>query len=255
VGRKAAAQSLADVAAMGARPTAMLVGVSLPGDLAAQWALQLTDGLRDECALVGASVVGGDVVSSDVVTISASAIGSLDGRDPVTRAGAGKGDLVAVCGRLGWSAAGYAVLSRGFRSPRVLVQAHLRPQPPYEAGRQAAEAGATAMCDVSDGLVQDLGHIATASGVRIELDSALLPVDEKLREISAALGVDPLQWVLGGGEDHALAACFPAAPPSGWHAIGRVVAGEGVVVTGAEFNSPGIEAPGWDHFRSRPGQG
>src|SRR5688572_2109320 len=116
VGARAAATSLADVAAMGAAPAALLVGLGLPPDREVDWVLGLADGLNDEAASAGARVAGGDVVRSDVVVVSVTALGTLEGREPVTRSGARVGDLVAVSGRLGWAAAGLAVLSRGFRS-------------------------------------------------------------------------------------------------------------------------------------------
>ncbi|MGZ4596677.1 MAG: thiamine-phosphate kinase, partial [Actinomycetes bacterium] len=171
VGHRAAAANLADIAAMGAVPTALLIGLAAPADLPTEWVLELADGLREECALVGASVVGGDVVRSDTLVVSVTALGDLEGRDPVTRSGARPGDLVAVAGRLGWAAAGLAVLTRGFRSPRVLVDALRRPAPPYAEGPRAAALGATAMVDVSDGLVSDLRHVAEASGVALVLSS------------------------------------------------------------------------------------
>jgi thiamine-monophosphate kinase len=246
VGRKAAAQSLADVAAMGAVPTALLVGLAAPADLPRDWALSLADGLREECAKVAASVAGGDVVRSDTLTIAVTALGSLEGRAPVTRGGAAAGDVVAVAGRLGWAAAGFAVLSRGFRSPRVLVEAHRSPDPPYAEGPRAAALGATAMIDVSDGLVQDLGHVARASGVQIRLDAGALEVPEPFLATARALGADPLAWVLTGGEDHALAACFPAEVelPDGWRVVGQVAEGEGVLVDGEPYDGPG----GWQAF-------
>ncbi|MFZ0324219.1 MAG: thiamine-phosphate kinase [Actinomycetes bacterium] len=224
IGRRAAAASLADVAAMGARPTALVVGLAAPASTQTSWALRLVDGLRDEAALVGASVVGGDVTAGDQVVVSVTALGDLEGRAPVTRSGARAGDVVAVCGRLGWAAAGLAVLRRGFGSPRALVEAYRRPQPPYAAGLDAAVAGASAMCDVSDGLVADLGHVAVASGVVIDVDRAALEVGEPLSAVAAAYGVDPLEWVLTGGDDHALVATFPAdaARPEGFAVIGRV---------------------------------
>ena len=143
IGHKAVAQSLADIAAMGARATGLLVGLGVPADLPVQWTRDLADGMREECALVGASVIGGDVVRSDKVVISVTALGDLEGRAAVTRAGARAGDVVAVAGRLGWAAGGLAVLQRGFRMPRILVAAHRRPEPPYALGPLAALAGAT----------------------------------------------------------------------------------------------------------------
>jgi thiamine-monophosphate kinase len=225
VGRKAAAANLADIAAMGARGTALLVGLAAPADLPVAWSLELTDGLRDEADVVGASVVGGDVVRSDTLVISVTALGDLDGRQPVTRAGARAGDVVVLAGELGRSAAGLDQLAAGTREGD-LVDAHRRPTPPYALGPVLAIAGATSMCDVSDGLVADLGHIARASGVHIDLDAA----DEQF---------------LTGGEDHALVATMPADVPlpDGVRVIGRVTAGE-AVVTVAGGDAPG----GWDHF-------
>ena len=121
IGHKAAAQNLADVAAMGAVPTGLVVGLGAPADLPAAWALGFADGRREECEPLGMSVVGGDVVRSDVVVVAMTALGDLRGRAPVTRAGARPGDVVAVCGRLGWAEAGFRVLSRGFRSPLISV--------------------------------------------------------------------------------------------------------------------------------------
>jgi thiamine-monophosphate kinase len=246
VGVRAAGANLADVAAMGAVPTALLVGLAVPLDLPAQWVLELADGLGEEAERAGAAVVGGDLVRGEVVTISVTALGSLEGRDPVTRGGARPGDLVAVAGRLGWSAAGFAVLSRGFRSPRTLVDAHRRPQPPYDEGPRGARLGATAMVDVSDGLVSDLGHVARASGVAIRLETDAFHVPQEFVDTSRALNADPLQWLLTGGEDHALAATFPPDVdlPMAWSVIGRVEDGEGVVVDGTPFEGPG----GWRSF-------
>jgi thiamine-monophosphate kinase len=240
VGAKAAAQNLADVAAMGASPTALVVGLVAPPQTETAWILELLDGLLAEASAAGAAVVGGDTVAGPVVMVSVTALGDLGGRPAVLRSGAAIGDSVAVCGRLGHAAAGLAVLSRGFRSPRTLVDAHRRPAPPYDAGPSAAQAGATAMCDVSDGLLADLGHIAEASGVAMVVDAARLTVDEPLVAAAAALGVDPLGWVLSGGEDHALAATFPpGSVPQGWQEIGEVVAGSGVTVPGVETSTPG----------------
>jgi thiamine-monophosphate kinase len=246
VGRKAAAQNLADIVAMGAVPTALLVGLACPPDTPVTWAEQFADGLRDECALVGAGVVGGDMSRAESIFIAVTALGDLQGRPPVTRSGARAGELVAVAGRLGWSAGGYAVLSRGFRTPRALVIAHQRPEPPYAAGPGAAKLGATAMCDVSDGLVADLGHVASASGVCIRLDTGSFEVPRQMADAAQALGVDPLRWILTGGEDHALAATFPADAdlPESWTVVGSVTSGNGVLVDGKAE-----DAGGFDHFR------
>jgi thiamine-monophosphate kinase len=246
VGHKAAAKNFADIAAMGAVPTALLVAFGTPADLDLEWVDGFTAGLREECGAVGASVVGGDVVATDTITIGVTALGDLQGRDPITLAGARPGDVVAFAGRLGWAAAGLAVLSRGFRSPVLIVNAHRRPEPPYAQGVEAAALGATSMTDVSDGLVADLGHIAAASGVRIELRAEAMPMPMKLKEVAAALNTDPMTWVLTGGDDYALVATFPKGTdlPAGWTVIGGATDGSGVRVDGRTWPIGGHE-----HFR------
>jgi thiamine-monophosphate kinase len=246
VGHKAAARAFSDIVAMGARPTGLLVALGAPGSLDLAWTDGLMSGLRAECAQLEAGIAGGDVTAADVVIICVTALGDLHGRAPVTIAGAVPGDVVAVCGRLGWGAAGFAVLGRGFRSPVQVVTAHRRPEPPYFEGPRAAEMGATAMTDVSDGLIADLGHIAAASAVRIDLRADALDVAPKLREVGAALNVDPLVWVLTGGDDYSLVATFPKRTdlPSPWRVIGTVTEGEGVRVDGRRWPSGGHE-----HFR------
>jgi thiamine-monophosphate kinase len=252
VGVKAAAQNLSDIAAMGAQSRTLLVGIACPGDLPAQWVLDMIDGMVAECRRAGASIAGGDVTAADCVMLAITALGELGGLRAVTRAGARPGDHVAVTGRLGWSAAGLALLRAGRAGgpdPEIasLAAAHRRPQPPYAAGPAAARAGATAMIDVSDGLLADLGHIASASGVAINLESASIEVDAAVAAGARLLDADAMDWVLAGGEDHALAATFPAGTiaPEGWQVIGRAAEGTGVTVDGSVRKGPA----GWDHFR------
>lgn len=257
VGWKASAQNLADVAAMGAAPTALLVGLVAPVDLPASWALGLAQGLAAACEGTGASVVGGDLSSGEQIVVSVTALGDLQGRPPVLRSGASPGQDVAVAGVLGHSAAGLAALTAwGPEAAELtsapLVTAHRRPRPPYSLGVVSAQAGATAMLDVSDGLLRDAGRIAAASGVSIDLDDAALGLFvDQLREAADALGVDPWQWVLGGGEDHALLAVFTrGTAPEGFTVIGRThpaVSAPWAAVM-VEGHEPAY-APGWDHFR------
>jgi thiamine-monophosphate kinase len=283
VGRKAAAVNLADIAAMGAEPTALLVGLGCPPDTPAGIATGLADGLWAEAGRVGAGVVGGDVVSAPCVVVSVTVLGSLVGRAAVTRSGARPGDVLALAGSTGRSGAGLAVLQAGgadmnrethrpgSRDTRevgggpqaavgaseavgggrrgaveAVLAAHRVPEPPYAAGPAAARAGATSMIDISDGLLSDLGHVAAASGVAVDVRSAALPVPSELVEVASALGVDPLRWVLTGGEDHALAATFPpdTALPAGWTPIGDVRVGTGVTVDGERPDG----VTGWVHF-------
>jgi len=246
VGRRAAAANMADIAAMGGTATALTVGFAAPGDLPAQWACDLASGIADEAALVGAAVVGGDVTSAEHVIVSVSVLGTCEG-DPVLRSGARPGDVVAAAGRIGWAGAGYHVLARGFRSPRVLVEAYRRPEPDYEAGPDAAAAGASALIDACDGLVADLGHIASSSGVAIDVRTDAFEVAEPLQAVGAALGVDPLTFILSGGDDHTMLATFGPEVVLGerWRRIGTVATGEGVRVDGEPYQG---EA-GHQHFR------
>ena len=243
IGHRAAAANLSDVNAMGGRAHSLTIGLAAPRDLPAQWALEFAEGFAEECALVGASVVGGDLTSADEVVVAVTVLGSCL-QSPVLRSGARPGDVLALAGRQGWAAGGLAVLGRGFRSPRVLVEAYRRPEPPYDAGAAGAAAGATSMIDVSDGLLAEARHLAEASGVAIDVRREAFEIAEPLQAVGAALGADPLQFILGGGDDHALLATFPETAPDGWLVIGTVSPGSGVTVDGAAYDGP----TGWTHF-------
>ncbi len=251
VGHKVAAANLADIAAMGGTATALLVAFAAPPETPAQWAIELSEAVAAEAGLVGARVIGGDTSSASALTIAVTALGELPaGSAPVLRSGARPGDVVALAGRLGWAAAGLAALGRGFRSPRLAVAAHQRPEPPYAAGPQAAAGGASSMIDVSDGLLADLGHVARASGVAIDVLTERLPVADPVATVAAAMNADPLRFVLTGGDDHALVATFPGERelPDGWIAIGRVVDGEGTTPVTVDGRVPSPGTRGWDHF-------
>ncbi|MFL6089184.1 MAG: thiamine-phosphate kinase [Aeromicrobium sp.] len=248
VGRKAAAANLSDINAMGGTATAITVSLGVPGSLEVAWVLQLADGLAMECAAVGAEIAGGDVTASDQIVIAVSAVGQA--ARAVRRDTAAAGDVVAYAGTLGMAGAGFATLSRGFRSPRAAVDAHRVPTPPYAAGPQAAAAGATSLIDVSDGLLADLGHVARASGVVVELESGAFPIPEWVSTVADALGADPLRFVLAGGDDYALVGTFSGGLPDGWTRIGTArhpALGEhpAVLVDGAPYEG----SPGHQHFR------
>lgn len=249
LGWKAAATNLADVAAMGAVPTALVVALAAPPGTDVALLEGFADGLRDACAALapGCGVVGGDLSSSPTLTIAVTAFGDLEGRDAVRRSGARPGDVVAVSGALEHAAAGLELLfGRAVdaagrpdasrvdalrRAHPVELAAQLAPTPPLADGPAAARAGATAMLDVSDGLAIDARRIAGASGVRLDLDAA-------------AVG-SPL--ALTGGEAHALLATFPARAvlPRSFRPIGRVLEGSGLSVDGEPYDARG----GWDPYR------
>jgi len=240
LGHRAAAQNLADLAAMGATASAVTIGLAVPPTTPAQWVLDLMRGFAAEVERAGGSVVGGDLSSSSSVMIAVTVMGACD-QAPVTRSGAQAGDVLALCGRQGWSAGGLTVLKRGFRSPRALVEAFCKPEPPYAAGPAAAVAGATSMIDVSDGLIADAAHLADASGVSIDIDPNALDIPDELRAVGAAVGVEPIHFVLTGGEDHGLLATFPASAtlPEGFRVMGSVRPGAGVSVNGAPWEGLG----------------
>ena len=233
LGFKSVASNLADIAAMGAKPTVLVVAMVVPKTTKISWLEAFADGLQAACDQLspGAAIVGGDLASGDQVVISVTVHGTLDGLAPVLRSGAKVGDVVAVCGPLGKAACGLALLQSGnqdlIRSYDDWVLAQLRPAPPIDQGIVANQAGATAMLDVSDGLIRDLGRIAKASDVSIEIERSQLAGYEAMLDLPAqGLGVETLGWVLQGGEDHSLLATFPASAtlPRSFKAIGKVVA-------------------------------
>lgn len=252
VGHRAAAANFADIVAMGAQPTALLVAVSIPRDQSLEWMQGLAAGLAAESEKVGAAVIGGDTTSGQQLTISVTALGDLQKRAPVLRSGAHEGDIVAIAGQQGYAAAGYTVLSRGFRSPGALVSAYRRPSVPYAAGPSAAMMGASAMIDISDGLLADLGHIAVSSQVGIDIDLSAFSIPDQMRNAGEALGVNPYEWVLAGGDDHALLATFPPEVllPDEWQRIGTVHRDRPGDVTVNKEKWEGNQ--GWEHFLAAP---
>ena len=247
VGVKTVAQNIADIAAMGGVPSGLLVTLIADPRTSLAWVRDFTAGLAQAAREAGVPVLGGDLSSAPagVLVVSVTALGECEGREPVCRSGAQVGNVLAVCGSLGHSAAGLLLLQRGQSGlAPELASYHRRPRPPHEQGPVAARAGATAMLDVSDGLGRDAGRIARASGVRIEIDEALLRDD--VAALKHVVSQDEAwRCVTEGGEEHSLLACFPSGArlPEGWRPIGKVVAGSGVLLRGRL-----VVRGGWDHF-------
>lgn len=233
-GAKAAAQNLADAAAMGAVPSALTVSLSLPRQTPVRWVQDFARGLVRgiaDCGADQASVVGGDLGAGTELSVTVTVTGDLQGREPVRRSGARAGQDVVLAGTVGRAAAGLALLqSQRYRpgeDPALdeLAAAQLRPVAPVRSGAALAQCGASAMIDVSDGLVRDAGRIAGASGVVVDLElEALRRLAEPLLPAARLLEADPLEWVLAGGEDHGLLACLPPGSqvPLGVVGIGSV---------------------------------
>jgi thiamine-monophosphate kinase len=236
---------------MGAKPTALVVALVVPSATKISWLEGFADGLDAACKTLapGAGVVGGDLASGEQIVVSVTVHGSMEGRAPVLRSEAKVGDTVAVAGTLGKSSCGLALLQSGnkdlINSYDDWVSYHLRPEPPIQQGVEAAIAGASSMLDVSDGLSQDLVRICKASNVAIKISSKELQGFEAMLELPAlGLGVDPKNWVLHGGEDHALVATFPEGSvlPKAFKAIGVVISGEPALY----LDETALKPQGWD---------
>lgn len=253
VGKKAIVQNFADIEAMGARAVAALLAVSVPAETPVSFFERLAAGIESRVAEYSAELVGGDVVSGDQLVISVTAIGSLGGNLPSLRLDRARvGQRVVAHGKIGWSAAGMALLERFGREnvPEDLtevVAAHCAPYLTPGRGVVARATGATSMTDNSDGLVVDLTTVAARSGVSVDLFAEVIAPGPELVRAGEVLGVDPWQWVLTGGEDHTLVATTANDVPSGFREIGRVGKQSGdpaVTVDGAAPHYHG----GWVSF-------
>lgn len=268
IGAKALAAALSDLAAMGAAAGEAFVQLGLPGDLGEEELARLADGAAEVARAAGASITGGDLVASPVLFVAVTVLGHAErGEDLVTRGGARPGDVLAVTGEIGGAAAGLALLQGEARvqgldpaQDRALRERQLRPCPRLWAGAELARLGAHAMIDVSDGVLADAGHIAERSGVAIEIDAALVPLQAGVAAVAAALGREERSWALGGGEDYEL---LVALPPERLRTARAALAERGIALTqiGLVEEGTGVRAlglseqtrGGFDQIRSRAG--
>lgn len=254
IGARAVVQSAADIAAMGGALTGLVVSIGCPPATPVDRVLALNEGMVRQTHRLGGRVLGGDLVSAPVVVLTVTSLGSLADLAPVTLSGARAGDVLAVSGPLGGAAAGLAVLSAIEHGAdpglahrfSALVDRYRLPQPDLTQGPIAARAGAHAMTDVSDGLVEEITTMAGASGLAVDVDSAAVPRPDGLDALAAELGVDPVRWALSGGEDHELLATFaPGDVPPGWTVIGAVGDAGGGPTVDAQ---PVGDLHGWQSF-------
>jgi thiamine-monophosphate kinase len=249
VGYKAVAVNASDVAAMGGTPRFVLTSGGAPDP---ETALRTFEGVAEACEEFGVYPLGGDTTRADVLTVDVAILGELH-TPPVLRSGAKPGDLLAVTGELGAGAAGLLALENDRSRSERLVRRYLRPEPRIEAGRAAAEIGANAMMDLSDGLASDVRRVCDRSGVGCNIDLGLLPVEADTIELARSLGHDPAVLAATGGEDYELLISAPertldaladaiAVPLT---VIGEVTQGD---VAFRRGNHPAGDLSGWDHF-------
>ena len=249
VGYKAVAVNVSDVAAMGGTPRFVLVSGAVPDP---ETALGVFEGVAEACGRFGVYPLGGDTTRSDILTVDVSILGELEAV-PVLRSGARMGDLLAVTGELGASAAGLLALEVGKDGFDRLKERHLRPRPRVEVGLAAGRLGVGAMIDLSDGLASDVRHVCEKSGVGCSVDLELLPVSDDTRELAAVLKRDPGILAATGGEDFEL---LISAPEGVLKALTEIV--ETPVTVVGEVTGSGIhfrrgrdaveDLSGWDHF-------
>lgn len=255
IGHTALAVNISDIAAMGGIPVAAMVGLGVPDDLPAGDVDLIYEAMDDLASDNAMSIVGGDVSAAPTLTLSVAICGrTTDGVRPVLRSGGREGDLLVVSGPLGGSAAGLLLLGDSYLREQVphadaLVAAHLRPIPLVDDGLHLAESGATAMIDISDGLLLDADRLARSSGLRAEIDLGSVPRAPGVDDVARATGLDPHLLAATGGEDYHLLAAIP--PTAGLEPHVTVV---GVLRTG----EPGVLALrdgadvtpqrlGWEH--------
>ena len=250
IGYRATMAAASDLAAMGAAPRGLLSALVLPSDVGDAELAELAAGQRAAADALGTAIVGGNLARGTELSITTTALGAAP--RPFTRAGALPGDALWAAGALGLAAAGLVLLLAG-RAPvspaaRAAVQIWRRPEARLAAGI-AARGWAHAAIDVSDGLAQDAGHLARASGVDVILDAAAI-VSPALREVAAELGDDALELALHGGEDYALVVAAPdgvGAP--GFTRIGSIAPGAGEARLRREDGAiVALVARGFDHF-------
>jgi thiamine-monophosphate kinase len=239
IGAKITAANLADIYAMGGDPKYLLVSAGLTPDFGISEITELAEGIASEAKLVGASVVGGDISKADQLVISISVFGEVE--NPITRSGAKVGDSVVISGLPGKSAAGLMQLKNG-SVESAFISAHKKPVVNYEIAKRFRKVNS--MCDVSDGLLSELNHIASASKVGIEIDSNLLSQLPGFSDLKAATNEEIWDLVLAGGEDHVFVATTSADIPEGAFVIGKVVRESGLRVSGVSK----LPATGFRHF-------
>ena len=266
IGEKAVAVNLSDIAAMGGHPRHVIVSVAISHLFPAQLLSGIYDGIKNACKNYGVNILGGDTSSSPGgLFINVTAIGEADRDKVVYRHGARVGDRIYVCGMLGESIAGLKIIKGEISADPAqwpsLIAAHTCPRPKIEEGEIIGRSGlASAMIDISDGIVADLGHICEQSGVGAEIYENMLPISEDLLALGQGYNLDITEYALMGGEDYAL--LFTVAPENGDRLeklltrqahippafIGRITSGSSIRCVGPDGKQRNLGKKGFDHF-------
>lgn len=244
IGRKITAANLADIYAMGATPSYLVIALTLTGEESMEWITELAEGINHEASSCGAYVVGGDLAKGPCKMISIAATGKVE--KPITRSGAQVGDSIYISSLPGWSAAGLALIESTLENDLIhhAISEYCAPTLDYSAAVQFSNEGAHAMCDISDALIIQGQQLAAASKVGLHIDQSLIalhPEFSSLSEIADLTQSDVWQWILAGGEDHVFLA---TGRDINGFCIGQVIEGEGL--QGVEMK----KAPEtWRHFQ------
>lgn len=268
LGAKSMAVNISDCAAMGAKPTAAVVSLGIPKDYPLKDLEAFYDGLQGWGEQYGVQIVGGDTVGSDKLVVNIALLGEVESGKALRRSGAKAGDALFVTGTLGDSAAGLHTLlhpsEKGKETAALLVKQHLTPTPRFNLGRAlSTKKLASSAIDISDGLSSEIHHLCEESGVGAEIHEEALPVSASLTHYCDENRLDPLGFVLNGGEDYELLFTVPLSRISeavqklpgetgvAVKSIGRMVPkAKGVTLITRKGERKALEAKGYDHFKA-----
>jgi len=246
VGFKLMMSNVSDIAAMGGQPRYAVVTVVAPHDTSVEWLQDVYKGIRECSEIYGVAIVGGDTSKGGQIMLNVTLIGEIDSHKAMLRKNALPGDIVAVTGSLGGSAAGLRVVlekvPQSLPAAQAVLRKHYRPQAQVSAGLVLAKMGCVCANDISDGLASEAREIAHASGVAIELDAADIPIDKETHEVAQLCQEVSLEYALYGGEDYELVFCVPQET---WQAVAHAL---------PKARKVGIVKPGQGvHLRTKMG--
>jgi len=268
LGWKAIAVNLSDIAAMGGRPLYILISLAIPAKTNVELIQDLYKGMKDICEHYTVNILGGDTVASpDKLIINISLIGDTKEEEVIYRSGARSGDKIYLTGNVGDSFAGLKILKNEISPPNSIgshfIKVHNEPKPLIETGRIIATSGlASAMIDLSDGLLSDLGHICKESGVGAMLFRSKIPLSSELKLLASRTKFNPLDLALSGGEDYILLVTvheanskdfellFKDKRPSPLYLIGEIREEEGIRMVNDDGSIEEIDIRGFNHFIS-----